>query len=342
MDVKSRILNDLKAVSSSIGKIATPDEYFAQSRFTREQVFDTFGGYIQLLHAAGFQPEPQKKSKFKYKETKMHSINIHEIDLDEIFHKAGNPPSLKMIGQTDTHLKYADHAALRVFFKMAYDWKPHIWLIEGDFVDAEGITHWPNTSLEPRRFMPEVNEAEAFLRYIKFICPSVVSWLYMEGNHEDWINQALAAKLPELYDGMAEARPDIVPNLQNLLRLEQHGIQLFPVNHFLKIGQSYWTHGLYTGDNHPKKHLDVIKDNIYYGHVHDRKLYQAFSIRGIVEAGSAGCLCRLDGKFMRGKPTNWQHGFDMVEFFRDGSYTRYTPHIVNGRLSYNGKVYSAI
>jgi hypothetical protein len=102
-----------------------------------------------------------------------------------------------------------------------------------------------------------------------------------------------------------------------------------------------FTHGLYASANHPKTHLQRLKANIYYGHLHDELSTHEPSLNGIIEAASLACLCRLDAKFMNGKPTNWVHGFSIFEFFADGTYTRIPIRILNGRFSYNGKVFEA-
>jgi hypothetical protein len=147
----------------------------------------------------------------------------------------------------------------------------------------------------------------------------------------------MASKMPEFFDGLDEL--DLMPDLTRLLELDKRNIQLFPVNHFLKIGKAYFTHGLYTGRNHPVAHLTAVKGNIYYGHVHDTASAIQPGIEGLTEAASLGCLCRLDAKFMKGKPTNWVHAFGIFEFFPDGTYTFFCPKIIRGKLSVNGKVF---
>lgn len=337
---KHEIICDLKRVALELGKIPTRDEYRERTSISMRVLCREFENYSVALRAAGLvaQKDPQKQQKkFKWKEQKLESFTVHEIDLAHLFELAGNPEVLKIVAQPDTHVKYRDKKAVSVFLQFMNYYRPHGHLIMGDFLDAEGISHWPSSDLEPRRFVPEVIEGRELLAAIVAASPETVLRAYLSGNHEKWLELAMAQKLPELFDGLDELGLDL--NLQKLLDLDKFGYQFFELNHFVKIGKAYYTHGLCTGDNHAKKHLDKVKDNIYYGHLHDTKSYVSTSIRGKIEAHSLACLCRLDAKFLKGNPNNWGHGFGVFEFLPDGSYTFYLPRINNGLLAYNGKLF---
>jgi hypothetical protein len=216
-------------------------------------------------------------------------------------------------------------------------YKPHVHIIGGDLLDADGISHWPSNDLAPRSFIPEVIEARKFLDTLTDSLPEKSDIIYIEGNHEDWIRQAMVAKMPEFFFGLDEL--GLLPNLSSLLDLEKRNISLIPVNEFLKIGKIYWTHGLYTGPGAPKKHLSLVKGNIYYFHTHDVLSHHEPSMNGMIESASLGCLCRLDAPFLKGRPNNWVHAFGVFEIYRDGTYSFYCPKIFNGRFYFNGKKY---
>lgn len=258
------------------------------------------------------------------------------LDLKELFSRAGNPPSLKLSFQPDTHAKYRDRAAVNSYIAFLRYWKPHVHMIGGDFVDCEGLSHWEPDSLEPRRIVPEMKLARELLAEIVDATPECSSRIYLEGNHENWIVQAFN-KMPELFDGLAEL--DIEISLKTLLGLGKFGYDLFPLNELVQIGRAHFTHGIYTGDAHAKKHLSVFKTNIYYGHLHDEQSYNQTSIDGNLEAASIGCLCRLDAKFLKGRPNNWVHAHGAFEFFPDGSYNWYKIRINNGRAAFNGQIF---
>lgn len=335
------IVSAIKALASDLGRAPTRDEFLSRGTITERQVRSAFGGWTPALTAAGFAPHVEaKKPKFKFTQRKIESFVVHDLDLADLFARAGNPEVLKVLAQPDTHTKYRDKKAWSVFCQFAEYFQPDIHLIMGDFVDCEDISPWPSSDVGPRDFVGEIKESRALLKEIVKLTPSCSTRLFIEGNHENWIDQAKASSSSSpLHHAAREL--GLEPGLKEFLELDKHGYHLFPVNDFVKMGQAYFTHGVYTGDNHAKKHLTELKVNIYYGHTHDGQGYQAIGLNGTTEAHSLFCLCRLDAKFLRGKPNRWGHGFGEFHIFRDGTYNRAIHRIHEGVLAYNGKVFRA-
>lgn len=335
---KHYLISKLKELSHTLNRVPMMHEFAIM--LPRVDILGIFGSYDAFLMAAGLHVlQNEKPPKFKYKKSLIESFNVIELDLEEIFEKCGNPETIKMIAQPDTHVVHRDQKAVDVFLKFMEWYQPDIHLIMGDFLDAEGVSHWDSDDLKPREFIPEVVEARELLECITGVTPNTKFRGYITGNHEDWLRQAMAAKLPTLFNGLKEL--GLMPDIEALLDLKKFGYEIFDLNNILRIGKAHFTHGLYAGANHPKKHLDTIKGNIYYGHLHDTLSFHTPTINGMIEAASLGCLCRLDAKFLKGKPNNWQHGFGIFEFFRDGSYSFYQVKIFNGKFSYNGRTFSA-
>jgi hypothetical protein len=335
MDAKVALYQKLKALASDLGRVPKRDEFVAL--YGETQYRKAFGSFTVFLQGAGLKEEskPEKKPKFKFKKSHLESFKINEIDLDSLFEQFGNPEILRITAQPDTHMKNRDHGAVNAYLEFVEWYQPHIAIIGGDLMDADGISHWPSGSLEPKAFIPEVVETRQFLDQLQSKVGPTGQILYIEGNHEDWIRQAMVAKMPEFFYGLAEL--GLMPDLKALLELDARGIQLFPVNEIVKIGKAHFTHGLYTGPSAPKKHLDTVKGNIYYFHTHDVLTHHQPSISGYIESASLGCLCRLDAPFLKGKPNNWVHAFGVFEFQRNGNYSFYCPKIFNGSFSFNGK-----
>lgn len=337
------IIQDLRRVTIELEGNISEDEYFRPGRgqFSHDQIKRSFISFGVALIAAGIrrpEAQPKKKDKpFRHKPRKMEGHFIHDLDLDALFERAGNPEFLRCIAWGDLHRKYADPHALDVSLQVLEDQQPDIHLIGGDFIDAEGISHWENEGMEPRRFVPECKQARDTLAEIVRLTPNTTTRIYLEGNHEDWINQAQAAKMPEFFDGIDELGYDLT--LAGLLKLKDFGYELFPVNHFVKIGKLYTTHGIYTGDAHAKKHLMSLFVSVAYGHVHDTQVYDAKGLEGHLCAFSLGCLCLKNAKFLRGKPNNWVHCNTFIEFFRDGSFNYSQPKIINGQMTFGNKIY---
>lgn len=298
-------------------------------------------GIAGLTNRISLEPGQEEKLFKKYKQLcakteKIQGFFRHTLDLDEMFRRAGNPEVLRMAGIPDTHVKFRDVPAVNCAKKILKWYNPDVFLIFGDFVDCEGISHWPTGSLEPRRLVPEMKEARMLLQELQDVTPNSFTRIYLEGNHENWIEQGMT-QMPQLFEGLEDL--DLEINLKKLLALDKFKYDLFPMNHLVQIGNAHFTHGIFAGNNHAKKHLDTFKTNIYYGHVHDRTVYRQTGITGSLEASSQGCLCRLDAAFLKGKPNNWDHGLGIWEYFKDGSFVHYWVPIYNGLSSFAGTVF---
>lgn len=344
---KHQLIVALKELTEELGRIPTKTELlnnYSGAGFALKKHFNE--RYSDLKIAAGTIENPiilkeKAKQEKKYlqlcsKKEQIQGFFRHIIDLADLFKRAGNPKTLKMVAQPDTHTKFRDIPAVNCFIKFLKYYKPDIHTILGDYVDCEGISHWPSDSLEPRRLIPEIKEARKLLEEIVNATPNTSTRIFLKGNHSAWIEQALT-RMPELFDGLADLGLEI--NLEKLLNLKGFGYELFELNHLVAIGDANFTHGIYTSSSHAKKHLDVFKANIFYGHLHDTQCYNQTSVNGPMVAQSLGCLCRLDAKFLKGKPNNWEHAFGIFEFFPDGTFTYMVPRIIKGRMSFNGEVF---
>jgi len=185
------IVQELRRLASELGRTPRRED-LNDSRFSRRSVDAIFGTFTEALRAAGLDAKSQKKQqKFKYKSARLESIVIHQCDLDGLFEWLKHPPVIKMVFQPDTHMKHADERALGAYLEFIHDYRPHIDVIGGDLMDAEGISHWPPESLEPRRVITEVMKTREFLHYKTSLTPDVAKRLFLTGNHEDWIRQNL-------------------------------------------------------------------------------------------------------------------------------------------------------
>jgi hypothetical protein len=113
---------------------------------------------------------------------------------------------------------------------------------------------------------------------------------------------------------------------------------VIPENHILKINQAHFVHGFYTGASAIKKTLAAIGGNVYMGHLHSVEGTTIVSAQGLMECMSIGCLRQLQAPFMRGKPHSWANSFLIMEMYK-GGYTRYNPIMIDGKFSYNGKLF---
>lgn len=345
------LVSAIKELASELKKVPTRaefEEHFPGAHYRMGK----FGGYSVLLQAAGLSTydarramkagsDEGKQTKWKYSPARVDPNvlkNAVTLNLKHLFKKAQNPKTLKVVCMPDTHLKNADAAALECFVKYVTWAQPDVLMIMGDFLDAGGLSHWDSDSFEAKRIVPECLQGRAFLTRLKKLLHKTTTWIYLEGNHEDWINQFLVhGANPQLFDGLEELGMNV--NLVKLLTLDELGFEFFKVNQIVRIGKAGFTHGLYTGDAHAKKHLSKVKGTIFYGHLHDGQSYEDTSMDGPVEAQSFRCLCDLNPKFLKGRLNNWSHGFGELEFFPDGSFTKVLRQIVDGKTTANGRVF---
>lgn len=291
-----------------------------------------------------FVPQVVPSAKnFKKIPPKLEGFHRHHTSLVKMFKAAGlkDGDVLRVVVQPDSHVPEHDKDAMAVFCKFLNYYKPHALVNLGDFLEMESVAHWPATSHPgSRRLVPEIKVGKEVLQQINDAAGKQLKHRWMlEGNHEYWLQMYLNERIPEVADQLEDLGVKL--DLPTLLSLDKFGYTALPVNEILSIGNANFTHGYYTCSNHAAKHLSVFGCNIYYGHLHDVQSHSGVSVRGVHEAMSLGCLRTLNAKFLKGKPSNWSHAFGVFEFRLDGSYTRYVPIIVDGVMSFNGKVFRA-
>jgi len=265
---------------------------------------------------------------------------VHGVDIKTLFKKAKLKQNevFKLIVQPDTHCPEHDPAAVNAFCKFLKYYKPHGLINLGDFLEMKGVSHWAPIDPKPKRLIPEIKVGKSVLQRIDIAAGVQCRFKrFITGNHEYWLEQYLNLNCSEIFDGIEDLGIDL--SVEGFLGLKKLGYETIPFNEILAVGEANFIHGMYTGKHHASKHLDVFQANIYYGHVHDVQGHSAVNIRALHEAKSLGCLRTLNAPFLKGKPNNWAHSWGIFEFMADGTYTRYEPILVNGRLSYNGIIF---
>jgi len=246
--------------------------------------------------------------------------------------KKAKHPVRKVVGLFDLHAPLHEEAALRAALEFIKNYKPHELVIGGDLGEFESVSHWiqnKKRKVEGKRLGKEYQACNEILDRVEKVLPKGCKKIFLLGNHEEWVEQYLD-NFPAM-EGLID--------LETGLRLKKRGYKIIPFNKPYQIGKANIIHGWYAGVHHAKKHIDNGHKNLIYGHVHDAQRFSSPSLDNFHSAISVPCMCRLNKDFLHNKPTNWSHGFLVLEVRRDGFFNAHVMDIVNGKFSYNGRIY---
>lgn len=230
-----------------------------------------------------------------------------------------------------------DPAALNTTLKFLSDFKPQDLILGGDILDCGAVSHW--TKHKPRktegmRLLRDAEECRAeVLDPLEAILPREGKRIYLIGNHEDWLDDAMDAD-PAL-EGLLDIR--------RLLGLGKWQVQ--PQGEGIDYGKLHYIHGdtVGGGEHCAKKGVIDYGQNVRFGHYHT---YQVFTKTSPIKnklphTGIAlPCLCTKDVGYNEKKPSRWVQGFQWGYMSSSGvPFEEHIAIIINGTLSVMGKVY---
>jgi predicted phosphodiesterase len=233
-----------------------------------------------------------------------------------------------------TEILPKDYLPVRDFVKT---FKPDKIILLGDFMDVASLSAWDMDKkrlMEGRRFKKEVDCANRELDYLqRYTKDKKDGIIYLEGNHEDRVNRYLDSN-PEM-EGMIE-----VPEQ---LRLRERHIKWVKMNKLHKLGEMYFTHGMYTNIYSAAKHLQKLGCNITYGHQHGTQTYmQNMAMQKPHMAYALGTLGDKAPDYMKGKPGNWINQFAVFYWdTKTGQFNLYPINVIKESFVWNGKRFKA-
>ena len=243
----------------------------------------------------------------------------------------------------DYQIPFQDNRALAVFEKYmaAHRWDGYLNL--GDFMDFDSISSFnigrPG-AIMGRHISNDFEIANKILdRHQKIVRARnpKAKFVLLEGNHEERVLRWLDAH-PD-FNGFFD-----IPKLLHLAERDMKWVPSWSKGSVYKIGKASFVHGIYTNQYHAKKMVDTESGSIFYGHTHDMMcIPRTRRDKTDLQVGqSLGCMCEMEQSYMKGKPSNWQQGFGVFHFLEDGTYTYYTPRIINNRfIGPDGVLYEA-
>lgn len=198
-------------------------------------------------------------------------------------------------------------------------------------MECKALCHWIECKkklCENKRFSKECAVANRELDFLQKHSKDVV---YLEGNHENWVEQYIEKK-PEVEELL---------EIPTKLDLKERGIGWVPQNRLYRVGKMYFIHGVYIYKYHAQKHLTAYGCNICYGHTHTAQTHQLnMKMQDPIMAYGLGCLCDHEPHWMRGRPANWMNQFAVMDVQEDtGRFNLNTINITRGQFIYNGRIY---
>ncbi len=241
---------------------------------------------------------------------------------------------------SDMHIPEHNVKAIRCAEKIIADIKPDRLVYLGDILDLAVLSHWNKDKrrvVEGKRLINDYEVANKVIdSNIKACGKNLKEIVYIEGNHEKWIEDYLDSS-PEI-EGMIE--------LKQGLKMDARKMTLVPLNRFYRIGKLYLTHGAQSkvdrAIHHAKAMVDLAGRSVMFGHHHSS---QQFVKVGIVDdtdrhiAISIPGLCNLNPEWRHNDPSSWMHGFAIIYTLPNGNFNHYVVNIINGKAVFNGKVY---
>tara|TARA_Y100001970_G_scaffold294130_1_gene447326 strand:+ start:6063 stop:7376 length:1314 start_codon:yes stop_codon:yes gene_type:complete len=240
-----------------------------------------------------------------------------------------------------------DRAALDVAIQAARLLAPDEIVMLGDMLDlAPWSTKYTTDPSLRYTTMPAMQELFYFIQQLRLAAPSArIVWL--EGNHEARINDALTLKIDEaLYLRRVtnpETRPVLsIPYLMNLDSIDVEYLGPYGAEHWL-FDEIRIHHGSVVRGRSGATVGAMLDEPVsqIVGHIHRREIatrkIKTKSGPKLISAMSPGCLCRTDGVVpgRKGGYANWHHGLGIVWKYRDSVNMQLIP-INDGTAIING------
>ena len=255
------------------------------------------------------------------------------IQLFREMHKSKPKVIKRGVALFDIHYPYHDKASMSIVKQFIADFKPYHLIYGGDQLDLGCISHHNKGKVrltENTRLKKDYKGfQEKILTPIEKVLPRDCKKYFMIGNHEYWVERLI----------------DDNPQLEGLVEVEENldlsKYSIIPFNESLTIGDMTFIHGIYCSKYFAEKTVGIYGTNVFCGHLHSNQVFTKISpLKTLPKSGvGVGCLCNKNPEYMKNKPNAWIHQFLYFYIYDDGSFTYYTPTIINGRVVINNKLY---
>jgi len=239
----------------------------------------------------------------------------------------------KGIAFGDEHYPDHDEPTINIIRKFTKDFKPDYFLRMGDMMDFGTISYHNRKKMrlvEGKRLKREYRAFQKRLDEIDATLPPDCETFYVLGNHEYRV------------DRLIEEQPQHEGFIELAHNLDMERYEVIPFNEVFNIGDMWFLHGEYYNKYHAEKNARIYGKHIFNWHVHTNQVYTMHSAldRAPRQGVSVGCTSNKNPSYLLNRPNAWVHQFLYFYLYDDGSFTYYTPIIIDGRCVINGKEYT--
>lgn len=233
---------------------------------------------------------------------------------------------------SDLHAPYEDLRALKVVEQFKNDFKPHLLVCLGDWLDS---TSFSSHARDAESFdqLDEYNHCNQLLDRFATKSRTLSEIVWIDGNHEDRLYRA--GNVPQEWRRLMDHR--------KWLELEKRHIRWFPYTtdhrRVFKVGKLSFVHGFSTGVSALRKTGSYFGCSVM-GHTHAPGVahHPRSSYRETVF--NTGCLCDLNPPYMKAKLNNWAHGFGWGYLYKNGHFTFNVARLIGNKIHLEGKEYN--
>jgi len=237
----------------------------------------------------------------------------------------------KIMAIGDMHAPHHCEIAVEVAKQTVKQEKPDLLLMLGDMLSCDQFSaHPPTFGMPESDYEGDLEFVSAFMDYCQRYCGRLV---FIEGNHEYRIDRwaAATAEGKGAYSMLAP-RIQLSRDRKNFTYVKYGSVDgKYP--HYKVNSRIVAVHGWSYARHATKNHLQLSQGkSVIHGHTHraDTSMIQNVWRKGdVIQARSAGCLCKQVPLYGTGRPVEWINGFILGYL---GSHTDclYTLPIVNG------------
>lgn len=236
------------------------------------------------------------------------------------------------------HIPFENKQLINSLIKFINDYEDNIkgFHLIGDFIDMRSLAFQEkgNVPIFGLTLGYEYKKANEALDLFDSKLPKNIDKSYIWGNHEDRYSRLKGSTDANQY-------MDALPSPTQALKLKERGYEVKEnwKEDYIQLGKIQLIHGIFCSATPARKHLNVMKTSVMFGHSHRIDTYYE------TDNGSfnIGCLADIDSngfKYLsRVERLNWKNGFGLIHLDSDGNFQADVIHCLNGSFFYGGKKY---